>query len=55
MGEVGELSEIFQWKGEVEPGLPNFSEKEIQNVSEELADVLMYLIRCLFLTLFLSP
>ena len=21
-GEVGELCEIFQWKGEVEPGLP---------------------------------
>jgi dCTP diphosphatase len=47
VGEVGELSEIFQWKGEVEPGLPKFSDKERQNVAEELADVLMYLIRYL--------
>ncbi|KAJ6890426.1 dCTP pyrophosphatase 1 [Populus alba x Populus x berolinensis] len=23
VGEVGELSEIFQWKGEVDKGLPN--------------------------------
>lgn len=27
VGEVGELSEIFQWKGEVKSGLPNFTQK----------------------------
>lgn len=27
-GEVGELAEIFQWKGEVESGLPDFTEAE---------------------------
>ena len=25
MGEVGEIAEIFQWKGEVENGLKGFS------------------------------
>jgi dCTP diphosphatase len=27
VGEVGEVSEIFQWKGEVKEGLPEFSEQ----------------------------
>ena len=46
-GEVGELAEIFQWKGDAKaaPGLPNFSEKEKQNVKDELADVMSYLFR----------
>jgi dCTP diphosphatase len=44
-GEVGELAEIFQWKGELEPGLPEFSDEERVHLSEELADVLMYLVR----------
>lgn len=25
VGEVGEISEIFQWKGEVTKGVPEFS------------------------------
>jgi dCTP diphosphatase len=25
VGEVGEVAEIFQWKGEVEAGLPSFT------------------------------
>lgn len=45
VGEVGELSECFQWKGEVAVGLPSFSGKEKQHVGEELADVLIYLVR----------
>ncbi|KAI4318052.1 hypothetical protein L6164_025861 [Bauhinia variegata] len=45
VGEVGELSEIFQWKGEVEKGLPNWEEAEKEHLGEELSDVLLYLIR----------
>ncbi|XP_029652914.1 dCTP pyrophosphatase 1-like [Octopus sinensis] len=45
VGEVGELAEIFQWKGEVKQGLPEFSEREKEHVGEEMSDVLIYLIR----------
>ncbi|XVF28576.1 hypothetical protein REPUB_Repub15cG0041900 [Reevesia pubescens] len=45
VGEVGELSEIFQWKGEVEKGLPNWEESDKEHLGEELSDVLLYLIR----------
>ncbi|GBG88023.1 hypothetical protein CBR_g46394 [Chara braunii] len=45
VGEVGELSEIFQWRGEVPKGLPGWSEKEREHVGEELSDVLLYLVR----------
>ncbi|KAL8162901.1 hypothetical protein V2J09_014390 [Rumex salicifolius] len=45
VGEVGELSEIFQWKGEVPRGLPDWSEKEKEHLGEELSDVLLYLVR----------
>ncbi|GAB5353294.1 hypothetical protein AAMO2058_000024900 [Amorphochlora amoebiformis] len=45
VGEVGELSEIFQWRGEVSPGLPDFEEKDRVHLGEELSDVLLYLIR----------
>ncbi|XP_004248017.1 uncharacterized protein [Solanum lycopersicum] len=45
VGEVGELSEIFQWKGEVPRGLPDWAEKEKQHLGEELSDVLLYLVR----------
>ena len=38
-GEMGELAECFQWKGEVARGLPEFSEAEKVHVGEELADV----------------
>lgn len=44
-GEMGELCEIFQWKGEVKVGLLDFSDKEKLDVREEAADVLAYLIR----------
>ncbi|XP_071092942.1 dCTP pyrophosphatase 1-like [Haliotis cracherodii] len=43
--EVGELTEIFQWKGEVKEGLPDFSEAEKRHVGQEMSDVLLYLVR----------
>ncbi|KAE8723817.1 dCTP pyrophosphatase 1 [Hibiscus syriacus] len=45
VGEVGELSEIFQWRGEVERGLPDWKDEEKQHLGEELSDVLLYLVR----------
>lgn len=47
VGEVGELSEIFQWRGDgaCKPGLPEWSDKDKVHLSEELADVALYLIR----------
>lgn len=45
VGEVGELSEIFQWKGEVPRGLPDWKEEEKEHLGEELSDVLLYLVR----------
>ncbi|XP_068653878.1 uncharacterized protein [Aristolochia californica] len=45
VGEVGELSEIFQWKGEVPKGLPGWGEEEKEHLGEELSDVLLYLVR----------
>ena len=45
VGEVGELAECFQWKGDVARGLPAFSESEKIHVGEELADVLIYTVR----------
>jgi dCTP diphosphatase len=45
VGEVGEVSECFQWKGEVAAGLPDFSSKERAHVGQELSDVLLYLLR----------
>jgi len=45
VGEVGELAEVFQWKGEVEQGLPGWSDGEKEHLGEELSDVLIYLVR----------
>lgn len=45
VAEVGELSELFQWKGEVATGLPGWSAKEKAALGDELSDVLCYLIR----------
>ncbi|KAL2531067.1 dCTP pyrophosphatase 1 [Forsythia ovata] len=45
VGEVGELSEIFQWKGEVPRGLPDWEEQEKLHLGEELSDVLLYPVR----------
>ncbi|XP_030536644.2 dCTP pyrophosphatase 1-like [Rhodamnia argentea] len=45
VGEVGELSEIFQWRGEVARGLPGWKAEDRQHLGEELSDVLLYLVR----------
>ncbi|ERN18811.1 hypothetical protein AMTRI_Chr07g24360 [Amborella trichopoda] len=45
VGEVGELAEIFQWRGEVARGLPNWEISDKEHLGEELSDVLLYLIR----------
>uniref|UniRef100_A0A6S8LDB8 dCTP pyrophosphatase 1 n=1 Tax=Dunaliella tertiolecta TaxID=3047 RepID=A0A6S8LDB8_DUNTE len=45
MGEMGELSELFMWKGEVQRGLPTFTPAEKEHCAEELSDVLLYLCR----------
>ena len=42
---MGEVSEIFQWRGEVPRGLPDWKEEEKQHLGEELSDVLLYLVR----------
>ncbi|XP_050697928.1 dCTP pyrophosphatase 1-like [Eriocheir sinensis] len=44
VGEVGELAELFQWRGEVSTGLPEFSAHDKMRVGEEMSDVLIYLI-----------
>ena len=47
VGEVGELCECFQWRGDAGAplGLPNWEAKKRDALSDELADVLLYLIR----------
>jgi dCTP diphosphatase len=45
VNEVGELAEIFQWKGEVSSGCTEFSPKEREHLEQELSDVFIYLIR----------
>ncbi|XP_015762459.1 PREDICTED: dCTP pyrophosphatase 1-like [Acropora digitifera] len=45
VGEVGELAELFQWKGEVKEGLPDWSAEEKHHLGQELSDVLIYLVR----------
>lgn len=45
MGEVGELAEIFQWMTEEESRSAALRSEKSKVVREELADVLMYLVR----------
>ena len=47
VGEVGELSEIFQWKSDEQckPGLSKWSKPDKIHLGEEMADVLIYLSR----------
>ncbi|KAA0167011.1 hypothetical protein FNF28_02934 [Cafeteria roenbergensis] len=45
VGEVGEVAELFQWRGEMEPGAPGLSEADRTRLGEELSDVLVYLVR----------
>jgi dCTP diphosphatase len=47
VGEVGELSEIFQWRGDAgcAPGLPGWKSADREHLGEEMSDVLLYLLR----------
>jgi len=47
VGEVGELSEIFQWKGEVPPGLPGWSDEDREHVGRWC--VVQFHFFCLFI------
>ncbi len=44
-GEVGELSEIFQWITEDQSDKENISDEDLAKVREEVADILLYIIR----------
>ena len=44
-GEIGELTEIFQWMTEADSRNAAISEKTSQAVRDEIADVALYLIR----------
>ena len=48
-GEVGELTEVFQWLNEEQSKLENLDSKTLSRTKEELADVFLYLYRCLCL------
>ena len=43
IGEVGELAELFQWKGDV--GELSLSEEELDKIGQEVADCAIYLLR----------
>jgi len=45
VGEVGEVAELFQFRGEVVKGCLDWSEKDKVHLGEELSDVLLYLLR----------
>ena len=45
MGEVGELAEIFQWKKDEGELDMKMTEKELDKVGQEVADVTIYLLR----------
>lgn len=47
MGEVGEIAECFQWKGDGKctSGLDEWKDDKLVHLGEELSDVLLYLIR----------
>eukprot|EP00753_Platysulcus_tardus_P017515 PLAT6426.1.p1 GENE.PLAT6426.1~~PLAT6426.1.p1 ORF type:complete len:271 (+),score=77.90 PLAT6426.1:197-1009(+) len=44
-GELGELAELFQWRGEVRPGCPGWTADEKEHLGQELSDVLLYTVR----------
>ncbi|XP_020669188.3 dCTP pyrophosphatase 1 [Pogona vitticeps] len=44
VGEVGELAELFQWQEEAPEGLPGWTVSEREALSDELSDVLIYLV-----------
>lgn len=44
-GEVGELAELFQWKTDAEAAAMAADPHTFMRLQEELADVMMYLVR----------
>lgn len=44
-GEVGELAELFQWKTDAEAAAMADDAAAFERLQEELADVMMYLVR----------
>ncbi|XP_062994429.1 dCTP pyrophosphatase 1 [Elgaria multicarinata webbii] len=44
VGEVGELAELFQWREDAPEGLPGWTASERDALSDELSDVLIYLV-----------
>ena len=44
-GEVGELTEIFQWLSEEQSKKENIADEDLEKVREEVADILLYIIR----------
>ena len=44
-GEMGELTEIFQWLDNAESYLEDLNTKDVERCKEEMADVFLYLIR----------
>lgn len=45
LGEVGELAELVQWKGDDDNEDLKLERKELDKLSQELADVSIYLLR----------
>ncbi|CAG2109974.1 unnamed protein product, partial [Medioppia subpectinata] len=45
VGEVGELAELFQWRGECPVGLQDWTPTERHALEDELSDCLIYLLR----------
>jgi dCTP diphosphatase len=45
LGEVGELAELLQWKGDDDDAQLKLSSQELDKLSQELADVSIYLLR----------
>ena len=46
LGELGELAELFQWRGDGVGGVSEaFTGEELDRVGQEIADVAIYLIR----------
>ena len=50
VGEMGELAEIFQWKGDAADSSLSFEDDELTHIGQELADVTIYALRLATLT-----
>jgi len=45
MGELGELAEMFQWRGDDGDGMEGWTQDDLDHVGQEFADVAIYLLR----------